>query len=146
MRKIILFISLLIAGNLAAKTVSEREAVAACLVLEAGGDGRRGLSGVAHVIENRSKAQNKSFYQVILARNQFATMKNGAAFAINKAKTRRFAAALPEALKIVDDMRAGRLGADFTKGSLYFESFKRNPKFFRKLTPTIRIGANAFYR
>lgn len=124
----------------------ERQAVAACLVLEAGGDKSRGMEAVAHVISNRSAAKNKSFYSVVTQKGQFSTMFRGPGAAIQKAKSKNFAAAYPLALAIYDRMKNKTLGVDFTNGAQYFESYKKNPLFFRRLQKTLTVGGNSFYK
>jgi spore germination cell wall hydrolase CwlJ-like protein len=138
-------IALLPAKAKAATVVSERDAVAATLVLEAGGTGERGMAAVAHVIWNRSRVSGLSPYRVVTQRGQFAVMRNGPAAAIAKARRH------PEwrtALSLYGLFHNSHSSLyDFTGGATHFESFKgRKPWWAKSMVLTVRIGGNAFYR
>lgn len=123
-----------------------RTVVASVLVLEAGGDGERGMEAVMHVIANRVEANGSTPYAEVVKRRQFATMARGSDYAVRRARSRNFSDVLPEALAIYDRWKSGNLGYDFTLGSTHFESYTKTPYAFRKLTPTIRVGGNRFYK
>lgn len=117
--------------------------LASVLVLEAGGDGVRGMEAVLHVIHNRRLATGTDPYTVITRRRQFSTMFNGPDYAYRKA---RKSTAYDDAEELVRKYNRGELGPDFTLGSTLFESFKHKPVWAKKSIVTLRIGNNTFYR
>lgn len=148
MRKALVLIAALFMGmtaHAAQTQPTQRETVAACLVLEAGCDGTRGMTAVAWVIKNRCTDSGMTPLGVVMERRQFATMSRGAAFAYNKA---RKSSAWPAACAVYDRYMRGTLGKDITGGARFFESygFKHKPRWTRKLKRTIVVGRNWFYK
>jgi spore germination cell wall hydrolase CwlJ-like protein len=74
------------AGYYNSEAMRQAETVVACLVLEAGGEGKIGIEAVNEVIHNRAHKLNKSLYDVVTARKQFSCFNSGIASAVAKAK------------------------------------------------------------
>ena len=55
----------------------ERQVVAACLVLEASGEGTIGLIAVANVISNRGGGDSRRFYRVVIKPYVFLSLNAG---------------------------------------------------------------------
>ena len=53
---------------------AEHEAVAAVLVMEAGGEGEKGLRAVMEVIQNRARERHDTRFDVIRAKKQFEVL------------------------------------------------------------------------
>ena len=73
--------------------MSMTEAVVACLVLEAGGEGTEGMQAINEVIQNRAKKNGyydqdklKALYDVVVKPKQFSCFNAGVEPAITKAK------------------------------------------------------------
>jgi spore germination cell wall hydrolase CwlJ-like protein len=60
--------------GITALRADESKLVAAVLIAEAGGEGRRGMEAVMEVIQSRAKAHRKSPGAVVTARNQFSCL------------------------------------------------------------------------
>ena len=80
--KTLAFIFLLLTAMSATASDWRRSAVAACLVREAGIDGREGMTAVMDVIVNRCKLSGRTPYQEVTRRKQFSSMSVGVASAV----------------------------------------------------------------
>lgn len=129
-------------------TVSERDTVAACLVLEAASQGDLGMRGVMAVIRNRARDLPELFAPTVLRRKQFSALnkftsgRGTLSQAIEKAKRDR---SWPRALAIVDEAAAASWW-DPTGGATHYTLSTERNHWTRKLKRTTIIGAHAFYR
>ena len=120
-----------------ARAESQEQIIAEVIAAEAAGEGERGLLAVACVIANRAKAQYKTPYQIVTAKNQFygLTAKN---------RHKLYAAVKPIADRLARDIM--RL-EDITGGALYFRTEKE--RLFPWTKPenkTVKIGNHIFYK
>jgi hypothetical protein len=102
------------------------------------------MEAVMHVVDNRCRDRRLTPQKVVSQRGQFTTMKRGAASAISRANETPEVYA--KALAVYDRWKNGKLGRDETLGALYFESFRRTPRAWRKFRITAHIGGHKFYR
>jgi spore germination cell wall hydrolase CwlJ-like protein len=125
---------------------NQRDAVISCLVLEARGDGKRGMEAVMHVIHNRSlRDRNRSIYGIVIQRAQFASMTPGW-YARARAKTKSWRLA---SLVYDEYVRTRYVGVkDPTYGAIYFDNpaTTRHPRKAPAFRLTARIGEHTFYR
>lgn len=124
-----------------AEELRQLETVAACIILEAGGEGRVGMEAVNEVIHNRARMQKKSLYNIVMAPKQFSAMAIGADAAIKKAKNHK---RWNEALNIVKSPLT-----DHTHGATYYHTIDINPywgpKLIKRGYKTLTIGHHLFY-
>lgn len=127
-----------------------------CLWREARGEGHEGMRAVAWVIQNRSKAWNKSIFEVITGKNQFTSMTE------QKLPDGTWGFVFPEdadpqwedARQIVGDMITGRDTEDPTDGALYYANLKTmtSPWFMENIVKsaehphTVTIGHHDFFK
>lgn len=127
---------------------SAREAIAACLVLEAASEGDLGLRGVMAVIRNRAGGDPQRFQQVVLRKKQFSALNSVTSGreslwrAIQRAKRDR---TWPLALRIVDEAVHDSWW-DPTGGATHYTRSDERTAWARSLARTTIIGAHSFYR
>ena len=119
----------------------EQETVIACLILEAGGEGKTGMEAVYEVIKNRSTAQHKSMYQIVTAPKQFSCFNAGVDAAVAKAKKHKLWNIAASIIKSP--------ATNHTKGAVYYHTTAINPwwapKLLTKGAKTTTIGHHIFY-
>lgn len=141
----ILILVLLLAAASATASDWRRSAVAACLVREAGIDGREGMTAVMDVIVNRCKLSGRTPYQEVTRRKQFSSMSIGVAKAVRDAsKSSHWLYALSVASYGVDGWRW-----PVTDGSTHYYAPKRLPRapyWVRHMEYKTTIRRHRFYR
>ena len=129
------------AGHYRSDEMRKLEAVVACLVLEAGGEGTIGMEAVNEVIHNRAKKQNKSLYQIVTAPKQFSCFNAGIDKAIQRAKNHP---KWTEATRILKDQLT-----DHTNGADHYHTLAVRPSWGKTLLArganTVTIGHHKFY-
>lgn len=126
---------------------TERETVAACLVLEAACQGRAGMEGVMAVISNRAGGSPERFYAVATARKQFSAFD---AAGQNPKLLRRLVERAkgdrtwPLALEIVAAAESGYL-IDRTGGATFYARSDSRPYWLRSVRRTTTIGDHCFF-
>lgn len=122
---------------------SDDNIVAACIILEAGGEGEVGMRAVMNVIQNRSKSRNISFKDVVLQNKQFSCFNSGVKLSVLRAKKHP---SFKAALEIVELANQNRLD-DITHGAdHYFNPDKCFPRWAKEMRLTNRIGNHDFYK
>lgn len=128
--------------------LSETDVVAACLVLEAGGEKNsiKGMTAVMNVIQNRAKRGGwwgNTLYKVSVKSKQFECFNNGVFTAVAKAKKR---SNFLTAKKIVETAIAGKL-PDITNGATsYYANKGKNATVPPQATDKgIQIGNHIFF-
>jgi spore germination cell wall hydrolase CwlJ-like protein len=115
--------------------------VAACIILEAGGEGKIGMEAVNEVIQNRAAAQHKSPYEIVTAPKQFSCFNAGIDAAVAKAKAHPY---WKEAVEIAKSPITNH-----THGARFYHALKSNPSWAPKLlkhgAKVIIIGHHKFY-
>ena len=119
----------------------ELDTVIATLILEAGGEGKKGMEAVYEVILNRAKVRKKTPFQIVTQRKQFSCFDSGVERAVEKAKKHpRWALAESIVKSPV---------TNFTKGSTFYHTTKVNPYwkdiFLKRGAQTTLIGNHIFY-
>ena len=115
------------------------QVVAATLILEAGGEGAKGMEAVREVIANRSRGSVLTEAEVCLKRLQFScwngrTVSSG----IEKAKAhKRWALALAIAKAET---------TNHTNGATHYHTNKVSPSWSKKLEITAKIGNHTFLK
>ena len=136
----------------------QKEVIAACLVLEAGGEGKTGMQAVMNVITNRAKGGSKGFYLQVVKEKQFSCINSARwgeflntqalnANIIGKAKK---SPAWKVAVEIVDSAFSGSL-SDVTGGATHYYSTKvykngHKPDWADAFQQTKVIGRHLFLR
>ena len=123
---------------------TQDEIVAACLILEAGGEENPGMQAVLNVIKNRS-SPNKSMAQVVLRKWQFSC------FNAHTVEGKPLAPLLDKAKSHIKWKRALDLvqnpPQDVTGGAdHYFADYIKPPKWAKDMKFTVKIGRHLFYR
>ena len=117
------------------------EAVVACIVLEAGGEGKTGMEAVNEVIHNRATHQNKSLYAIVTAHKQFSCFNNGVDAAIAKAKKH------PKWKEAIQILQAPL--TNHTQGAVYYHTIHVRPYWVDDLIDkgyeTVKINHHIFY-
>lgn len=127
---------------------TERETVAACLVLEAANQGDFGMRSVMSVIRNRARGQPELFAPTVLrpkqfsALNQLTTCRETLARTISRA---RRDAMWSTALRIVDES-VHEAWHDPTGGATHYTRTGERTPWTRSLAKTVTIGSHSFYR
>ena len=121
------------------------EAVVACIVLEAAGEGRTGMEAVNEVIHNRAKKQHKSLYDIVTAHKQFSCFNAGVDAAIKKAKhDPHFKSRWDLAIQILQAPLTNH-----TNGATYYHTTKIQPYWVKDLVDkgyeTVTVGHHKFY-
>ena len=129
-------------------TATERETIAACLVLEAANQGDFGMRSVMSVIRNRARGQPELFAATVLrpkqfsALNQYTSRRESLPQVLNRA---RRDAMWPTALEIVDDA-VHEAWHDPTNGATHYTRTGERTSWTRSLAKTVTIGSHSFYR
>jgi len=129
-------------------TASERETVAACLVLEAANQGEFGMRSVMAVIRNRARGFPELFAPTVLRAKQFSALnsvtagREPMARIIARAKRDRM---WPSALALVDHA-LHESWDDPTGGATHYTRSAERTSWTRSLAKTVTIGAHSFYR
>lgn len=127
---------------------TERETVAACLVLEAANQGDFGMRSVMAVIRNRARGQPELFAYTVLRPKQFSAFnqltggRDTLARTLARAKRDRM---WSTALRIVDDA-VQEAWYDPTGGATHYTRTGERTSWTRSLAKTVTIGAHSFYR
>lgn len=132
------------------QTFYHKEVIATCLILEAGGEGERGMQAVMNVIQNRAHGDPQEFYAETVAPHQFAVFDSARGFffkdftlVIKKAERHP---AWPVALALVERAYRADL-VDITGGATHFSSARRpKPGWARDLRETVVIGNHRFMK
>ena len=129
----------------------QRETIAACLVLEAGGEGNAGMQAVMNVIQNRAGGNPSNFYAQATRPAQFTSLSSSSTAGFFKdyspliAKARH-SVSWKTAQKIVDVAFDGKLD-DLTRGATHYYAAKKcKPTWAEELDETVVIGAHRFMR
>lgn len=122
--------------------------IASVLLLEAAGEGERGMRAVAAVIQNRKHAKNLGAVGVIRSPGQFSVVKgrtDGEVKAAAGLITNPTATAIAEDLAL--RLLIGEKVLDETRGATYFSS-SRHPLIlkFDEIEHTTTIGRHHFFR
>ena len=114
---------------------AETQIIAEVIAAEAGGEGERGMLAVACVIANRARAQHKTPYQIVTAKNQFYGLT-----AKNRIK-------LYHQVKLIADRLTKDIMRlpDITGGALYFRT-EQERLFPWCKNRTVKIGNHIFYK
>lgn len=125
----------LLAASLARAEECQEQIIAEVIAAEAGGEGERGLRAVACVIANRARAQHKTPYQIVTAKNQFYGLT-----AKNRIK-------LYHQVKLIADRLTKDIMRlpDITGGALYFRT-EQERLFPWCKNRTVKIGNHIFYK
>lgn len=128
-----------------ASSLVASDTVAACLILEAGGEGRVGMQAVANVIANRSAKSGKSLEREALKKWQFSCF-NGISKEAAVAKARKHSA-WPVAAELAKEAESGAL-PDITHGATHYYAPKvcGTPAWAWKLPYCGTIGNHKFHR
>lgn len=122
---------------------SPQEIVAACLVLEAGGEVDGGMLAVMNVIQNRAKKKRMTFMEVVLERKQFSCFNSGIKLAVIRARVHP---KFENALFLVERASQGRL-SDITLGAdHYYAPKKCSPIWAKDMVETCVVGRHRFLR
>lgn len=129
-------------------TPTERETVAACLVLEAADQGDFGMRSVMAVIRNRARGLPELFAPTVLREKQFSALNKLTAG--RESWTRTIARAKrdamwPVALAIVDEA-LHEAWHDPTDGATHYTRAGERNRWTIRLAKTVTIGAHSFYR
>lgn len=138
------------APGLLSQTFYHKEVIAACLILEAGGEGQRGMQAVMNVIQNRAHGDPEDFYAQTVAPHQFAVFDSARGFFF-----REFAPVIRKARKspawsvakgLVERAYRNEL-PDITGGATHFASSRKpKPDWARDLRQTVVIGGHRFMK
>ena len=131
-----------------ALTSSERELIAACLVLEAANQGEFGMQGVMAVIRNRARGQPELFAATVLREKQFSAFNKLTAGRETLARTIARARRDPTwwtALSVVN-AALEESWHDPTDGATHYTRTGENTRWTRSLAKTVTIGGHSFYR
>lgn len=121
----------------------QAELVAACIILEAGGEGERGMLAVACVIQNRTIKDGMSAYRVVTKAGQFASMRGNEDDLIRKAKD-GWPIQYPFAVMLVDKIYKKQL-TDITDCAYFFQT--NNSKVQRwHGKRTLIVGNHSFFQ
>ena len=127
-----------------------KEVIAACLVLEAGGEGEKGMQAVMNVIQNRAKGDPGRFYAEVTRPQQFSAFNRTSGLFFRDftpiLRKARQSPAWPAAKELVKRAFDHEL-PDITGGATYFCAAGRSlPAWAHGLVPTVTIGAHRFMR
>ena len=121
-----------------ARAESQEQIIAEVIAAEAAGEGERGLRAVACVIANRARAQHKTPYQIVTAKNQFYgyTAKN---------RHKLYLQVKPIVDKLAGDIMRIK---DITGGAVNFENIEAfgEPGWRKGKVKTCKIGRHTFYK
>jgi spore germination cell wall hydrolase CwlJ-like protein len=127
----------------------EKQIIASVLVLEAANQGEEGMLAVLHVINNRAGGNPERAVGKVARRKAFSCLNTitsqahpdyGPAIA-RAMKDRTW----EQALQMVDNYCAGRLGYDFTGGATHY-CIDPPQSWHEQMAFTKRIGSHVFFR
>ena len=127
-------------------TMSDRDVLATCLILEAGGEGRVGMELVWHVIQERVKSRRwpDTARKVVLQPKQFSCFNNvSLGRAIATAQRHPY---WRHALGIVSAPPVYRQGLNPNGANHYHATTIRPPYWARGVKPTLTYRNHVFYR
>ena len=117
------------------------DTVVACIILEAGGEGRTGMEAVNEVLHNRAHAQHKTLFQIATAPMQFSCFNNGVEAAVAKAKKHPY-------WNVAMEIAKASL-TDHTHGAKFYHTLNSKPswaaKILKKGAKIVIIGHHKFY-
>jgi N-acetylmuramoyl-L-alanine amidase len=121
--------------------LKEAETVVATLILEAGGEGRKGMEAVNEVLHNRARKQGKTLYQIAVAPKQFSCFNAGVEPAVQRAKKH------PKWAEAIDILQKPL--TNHTYGADHYHTLKVKPSWGPRLKKmgygTVVIGNHIFY-
>src|SRR5215469_12928416 len=118
---------------------------ALCAWREARNQGRDGVRGVLHVIQNRSRVWNKSWAQIVYQPLQFSSMTYKDDPQLTKIPV-EVDAVFEECYDIAEAVWLGN-DYDLTGGAThYFADTIETPEWANKMTFTVQIGAHKFFK
>ena len=122
--------------------------IAAVIVHEAGGERVEGMNAVAGVIQERSRRQHKTPFQVVTARKQFSCLNNVGdphdAFVI---KARHlWSKEWPHALQLAYFLNSNISVETSMKGATHYCRVDCNPAWVNRCAYVGRIGLHQFFR
>lgn len=128
----------------------QKEVIAACLILEAGGEGERGMQAVMNVIANRAEGNPSEFYAQTIAPHQFAGFggARGLFFRdftplVERAKR---SSSWPVAKALVEKAFRNEL-PDITGGATHFYAHKSGtPVWAKAFKKSVVIGNHTFMK
>jgi spore germination cell wall hydrolase CwlJ-like protein len=136
-----LFFALLLSAAPVFAEVSDRELFASLLILEAAGEGERGMHAVANVVHNRAVKRDSTYRQEILRSKQFSSVTGKTTQEmVNRARKDRN---WKKALDISDREFTGWL-PDITNGATHFHSGS-SVWWSGHMRRTARVGKHLFY-
>jgi len=119
----------------------EKELVAAVLIAEAGGEGRKGMEAVNEVIVERSTARKQSLAHIVTAKWQFSCLNKRTPDELIAIAKKR--ANWNEALDVVKKP----LTKHTAHANHYFATWMKSPPHWAEgRKPVATIGQHAFYR
>ena len=125
-----------------AATFTDRELVAATIVLEAGGEGLTGMKAVANVIANRAARKGVKAVNVVTRPWQFSALNSKRyGFLVEKAKESPVWEIACELAALVE---SGGLD-DITGGADHYHSASVTPKWASAMAHTATYGRHRFY-
>jgi spore germination cell wall hydrolase CwlJ-like protein len=129
-------------------STTERDTIAACLVLEAANQGDFGMRSVMAVIRNRARGMPELFSVTVLREKQFSALNKLTAGRETRngmiARARRDPM-WSTALTIVDDAMHDTW-QDPTEGATHYTRTGERTRWTHRLAKTVTIGAHSFYR
>ncbi len=133
------------------QSIYEQNVIAACLVLEAGGEGEKGMQAVMNVIQNRAAGSSRSYYSQTTKPKQFSCFGRASGFSSGGytsfvAKARR-SPSWETSQKIVRKAFAGKL-PDLTSGATHYYAHTRMaaPAWSWDFDQTVVIGSHTFLK
>lgn len=148
MKHLILSAALILAltHSLFANNEYRKQIVAACIVLEAGGEGKIGMQAVANVLVNRANRRNTDLYTEARRKWQFSCM-NGRSDSevLRLANAKRFENSFSYALTLLEVADTGHL-QDVSGGATHYHNTKVLPGWAWKLKRVKQIGNHIFYK
>jgi len=121
---------------LSVKAISQQEVIAAVLIGEAGGEGRKGMEAVLEVIHTRAREQHKLPYHVVTERFQFACLNHVSQATLVQLGRRhpRWA----EAVRLV----SRSVQTNWTHGTNHYHEVTIHPGWKNRIC---RVGRHIFY-
>lgn len=114
--------------------------VATCLILESGGEGRRGMEAVREVIHQRSAERHLTESAVCIQRRQFSCF-NGVSWQDAVDKARRH-----PRWQLAVEIASGQPTTHWTAGANHYCTTRISPAWAKGRTPVAVIGNHKFYR
>lgn len=128
---------------------SDREIVATCLVLEAGGEGAEGMQAVLNVVLNRAKGDLSGIVPAVVRRGAFSCMSSiwhsdEPDFSPLIARAMSQTKAYTQACLLIFTMEQGLL-TDNTGGATHYHAAYINPYWVADMRYLTTIGSHHFY-